>query len=179
MGLKGYSAFLKEPALLEPHYMIVYCHIQGTHWEGLTTHQRCTRCILKPQSTGQYTELNIKTVLLLKTQVHNLNIESVQFYTIQFSINTQFKCKNSNLSKPPLSSIWPIDTTLSGATTSGQSEPGSVGNEVVLSIPQSSRNTGTSPWDYLVSYPGHSLGKSYLSVEIQLVHSTAPADWAN
>ena len=28
--------------------------------------------------------------------------------------------------------------------------------------------------------PGHSLGKgSYLSAEMQLVYSTAPADWAN
>ena len=38
---------------------------------------------------------------------------------------------------------------------------------------------GTSPPDYLVSYPGHSLGVgSYPSVEVQSVYSTAPADWA-
>ena len=47
---------------------------------------------------------------------------------------------------------------LSGATTSGQSGPGSDGNEGVLRIPQSSSTAGTSPSDCLVSYPGHLLG---------------------
>ena len=68
---------------------------------------------------------------------------------------------------------------LSGATTPGQSGPGSNGNEGVLRIPQSSSTAGTSPSDCLVSYLGHSLGEgSYPSVEKQLVYSTAPADWA-
>ena len=39
------------------------------------------------------------------------------------------------------SSIWPIDRTLSGATTTGQSGPGSNGNERVLNISQSSSIT--------------------------------------
>ena len=69
---------------------------------------------------------------------------------------------------------------LSGATTPGQSGPGSDGNEGVLRIPQSSSIAGTSPSDCLVSYPGHSLGGgSYPSAEKQSVYSTAPADWAN
>ena len=72
----------------------------------------------------------------------------------------------------------PIDRALSGATTLGQSEPGSHGNEGVLRIPQSSSTAGTSPSDCLVSYPGHSLGGSYPSAEVQSVYSTAPADWA-
>ena len=65
---------------------------------------------------------------------------SKQFYfqVIQFSINTQF------------SSIWPIDRTLSDATTLGQSGPGSDSNEGVLCIPQSSSITGISPSDILV-----------------------------
>ena len=78
-----------------------------------------------------YTQLNVKTVL---------------FQIIQFSIGTQF------------SSIWPIDRTLSSATTPDQSGTGSDGNEGVLHIPQSSSITGTSPSDCLVSYPGHSWG---------------------
>ena len=49
------------------------------------------------------------------------------------------------------SSIWPIDRTLSDATTSGQSGPGSDGSEKVLHIPQGSSITGTSP-NCLVSY---------------------------
>ena len=55
--------------------------------------------------------------------------------------------------------IWPIDKTLLGATTPGQSGPGSNGNEEVLHIPQSFSITKTSPSDCLVSYPGHLLGK--------------------
>ena len=55
----------------------------------------------------------------------------------------------------PNSSIWPIDKTLSGATTLGQSGPGSNGNEGVLHIPQSSSITEASPSDYSVSYPGN------------------------
>ena len=54
-------------------------------------------------------------------------------------------------------STWPIDRTLSGATTPGQSGLGSEGNEGVLHIPQISK-AGASPSDGLMSYPGHSLG---------------------
>ena len=61
--------------------------------------------------------------------------------------------------------------TLSGATTPGQSEPGSNGNKGVLCIPQ--KSTGTSPSDCLEPYPGHSLGESYHSAEM---YSAAPAD---
>ena len=76
------------------------------------------------------------------------------------------------------SAIQPIDRTLSGATTLGQSGPGSNGSEEMLRIPQSPSITRTSPSDCLVSYLGHSLGRSYSSAEVQSVYSTAPADWA-
>ena len=36
-------------------------------------------------------------------------------------------------------SIWPIDRTLTGATTPGQSEPGSNGNEAYSTFPKSLR----------------------------------------
>ena len=76
------------------------------------------------------------------------------------------------------SSIWPIDRTLSGATTPGQSGSGSDGNEGVLCIPESSCITGTSPSDCLVSYLGHSFGGgSYPSAEMPSVYSIAPANW--
>ena len=68
--------------------------------------------------------------------------------------------------------------TLSGATTPGQSGPGSDGNKGVLRIPQSSSITGTSLSGCLVSYLGHSLGVSYPIAEMQSVYSTTPADWA-
>ena len=76
------------------------------------------------------------------------------------------------------SSIWPIGKTLSGATTPGQSEPGSNSNEGVLHITKGSK-TGASPSDYQMSYQDtHWVGVSYHSAEVQSVYSTAPADWA-
>ena len=77
-------------------------------------------------------------------------------------------------------SIWLTDRTLSGATTPGQSGPGSDDNEEVLPISQSSSIIGTSPSDCLVSYAEHSLGGGgFPSAEKPSVYSTAPADWAN
>ena len=73
------------------------------------------------------------------------------------------------------SSTWPIDRTLSDATTLDQSGPGSDGNEGLLHFLQSSSFTGALPLDCLESYLGHSL---YPSAEMQSVYSTAPADWA-
>ena len=72
-----------------------------------------------------------------------------------------------------------MDIALSGATILGQSGPRSSGNEGVLHIPQSPSITGNSPSDCLVSYPGHLFGggRSYPSAEVQLVCSTATADW--
>ena len=55
------------------------------------------------------------------------------------------------------SSIWLIDMTLPGATTWGQSGPGSDGNEGVLLILQSSSITGASLSNDLMSYPEHPL----------------------
>ena len=76
-------------------------------------------------------------------------------------------------------STWSIDKTLSSATTLGQSGPGSNGNEGVLHIFQSSSITGALSSNCLVSYPGHSLVEgSYSSAEMQLVYSTAPANYA-
>ena len=68
--------------------------------------------------------------------------------------------------------------TLSGATTPGQSGPGSDVNEEVLRVLQSFSIPGASLSYCLVSYAGHSLGESYPSAEMQSVYSTAPADWA-
>ena len=56
MAIKGYSEFLQTPALREPYHQIVYCHKQDTRWcWDCRIHrlQRCSRCILQPQPTGQ------------------------------------------------------------------------------------------------------------------------------
>ena len=57
------------------------------------------------------------------------------------------------------SSIWPIDRTLSSATTPGKSRHGTVGNAMVLRLPQISSITEASPSDCLVSYPRCLLGE--------------------
>ena len=62
------------------------------------------------------------------------------------------------------SSIWPIDGTLSGASTLGQSRYGSDSNERILSIPQSSSITGVWPSDCLMSYSGHLLVRGVLHI---------------
>ena len=67
---------------------------------------------------------NAKSIFIYKTN---------SFQTIQFSTSTHF--------------IWPIDRTLSGATTPRQSGARSNGDEGVLRILQSSSITGTSPSD--------------------------------
>ena len=51
------------------------------------------------------------------------------------------------------------------------------GNKGIHRIPKSSSITGPSSSDCLVSYPGHSLGKSYPSAEMQSLYSAAPTDW--
>ena len=96
-----------------------------------------------------------------------LNVKTVLFQVVQFSISTQF------------SSIWPINRTLSGVTTPGQSGPGSDGNKGVLRIPQSSRFTETSPSGCLVSYPRHSLGSGLTPLQrsSQCILQP-PANWA-
>ena len=110
------------------------------------------------------TNHSIKPQLFLYTQ---LNDQKVLFLTIQFSMIT-LDVKQFYL---------PIDRTLSGATTPGQSGPGSEDNEGALRILQSSSITGESLSNCLMSSRGHSFGEvgSHPSVEIQSVYSTAPA----
>ena len=94
-------------------------------------------------------QLNVKTVLFRTIQFSVPTVsmlKTVLFLKIQFNISMQF------------SYIWPIDRNLSGTTTPGQSGPGSDSNEGVLRIPQTPSITGTSPSYCLVSYPGHLLG---------------------
>ena len=60
-------------------------------------------------------------------------------------------------------SFWPIDRTLSGATTTGQSGLESIDNEGVLHIPQISK-VGASPSNGLMSIPGYSLDGGFLTL---------------
>ena len=54
ISMKGYSTFLKDLSLLEPHHQIVWYNIQGNRrWASLTLLQRCTPYNLRQQPTGQ------------------------------------------------------------------------------------------------------------------------------
>ena len=117
-----------------------------------------TNNLIKHQSLV-YTQLNDK-----KSSISNNSFKQKSF------ICTWFKCQTVL-----------FDPLISDVTTSDQRGPGNNGNEGVLHIPQNSSITVTSPSDCLVSYPGHLLGvvRSYISAEMKLVYSTAPADWAS
>ena len=55
MAMKGYSAFPKAPALLEPHHQIVYCHIQDTRWGGgLPLCREAVSVFYSPSRLGKY-----------------------------------------------------------------------------------------------------------------------------
>ena len=83
-----------------------------------------------------------------------LNNQPVLLQTIQFSIRTQFKYQNNSIQiiafsiSTHFSFIWPIDRTLSGATTSDQGGHGSDGNKGVFCIWQSSSISWDSQSDF-------------------------------
>ena len=85
MAMKGYSAFPKAAALLEPHHQIVYCHIQETRWGGVLPH--CREAVgvfyrssrLGNQATGLLHLIRQNTMLcvsVLSSDVLNLLIDS-------------------------------------------------------------------------------------------------------
>ena len=84
---------------------------------------------------------------------------SKQFYIKQLSLAwiRSLNTKTWNSRNQCLVLFHPQIVPLSGATTSGQSGPGSDVNKGVLHIHQRSSITGNSPSDCLVSLPGHSL----------------------
>ena len=63
---------------------------------------------------------------------------SKQFYFKQFSfsVSMQLSCQTIQSQRTQVIFIWPVERTLSGATTPVQSEPGSDDNEKVLRILQ-------------------------------------------
>ena len=74
-------------------------------------------------------------------------------------------------------SIWSIDRILYSATTLDQSRLRNNGNERVLHIPQISKaESPTIRWFNVISRT--LIGSSYTCVEMQLVYSTYPANWA-
>ena len=100
-----------------------------------------------------YRLLNVKTVLFQTHQfsisiffVYTLfNVKTVLFQVIQFNINTQF------------SFIWPIDRTLSSATSPGQSEPGSnVNEEVSSNLLSFLLRCGTRPYEWGTQWDSNS-----------------------
>ena len=111
----------------------------------MTTQFKCQKTFLFPviqfSQTVLFQTIQFSiSIVFIHTQ---LNIKRVLFQTIQFSISRL------------LSSVLPIDRTLSSATPPGLSGSGSDGNEGVL--PQSSSIITTSTSYCLGSYTGHLL----------------------
>ena len=71
------------------------------------------------------------------------------------------------------SSIWPIYKNQSGATTSGQSEPGSDANEGWFCIPQSASITVASQSCFYCNIQGTRWLWSYTSAKVQFVYYIA------
>ena len=84
--------------------------------------------------------------MLYITNNSMINDKTVLFQIIQFCIRDLFVLILN------VTSIEPIDRTLSGVTALVQSGSGSDGNEGLLHIPQSSSITEASPSDSLMSY---------------------------
>ena len=102
---------------------------------------------------------------------------SISNNSVHFCLDT-LKCKNSSISNNSVSQKYTIYMSkivlfktigfiVRGATTLGQSKPGSDGNEGVLRIPQSFCITGSSPFDCLVSFTGHSSPRSRHTKELK------------
>ena len=107
---------------------------------------------------------------------HSQIVPSIAIYSNNsISNNVWFNVSHLFANSLSCSSIWPIDKTLTGATTPSQSGTGSNSNKGELHIPQSSK-TGTSPSYSFMSYSGHSLVESYHNAEMQSMYSTVPAD---
>ena len=104
----------------------------------------------------------------------HLKDQTVLLQTIRFSISHLFTLY-LNVKLYWNLTISPIDKTLSGATTPGQSVWGSDGNERVLCFSRA----GYLPLDGSVSYPGHSLGGGVfiLCRDAEAIESTASAAW--
>ena len=111
---------------------------------------------------GYFPDRTHMYIILIMTN-NDCLFDLVEFYGISycrlFNVKSIFIHINSPISSNSVwykytqfTSIWPVDRTLSGDTTLGQSGPGSNGNEGVLCIPLISGITEASSSDCLVSY---------------------------
>ena len=55
MAMKGLSTFPKAPASLEPHFQIIYCHIQDTSWGIIPFCREAIGIFSRPNRLGQRT----------------------------------------------------------------------------------------------------------------------------
>ena len=93
--------------------------------------------------------------------IHRVNVKTVLFQIIQFSISMQFKCekkkkqtKNSKVNKARFSSFEPIDRTCQVLPLRARVNLGTMATKGYSTFPQSFSIAGTSPSDCLVSYQG-------------------------
>ena len=92
------------------------------------------------------------------------------YVILLFQLNTLNNSKWSN------SSIWPLDVSLKGIPTPGQSEHVSIDNVGVLHIRKSSRTKTSLSYDLCHIQDTGWWG--YFSTEMMSAYFTAPADWS-
>ena len=92
IAIKKRSAFPKSLALLEPHFQIVYRHIQNRHWRGLTPLQRSNVCILQPQPTILLRVRVDMRWMAMKGILHNPHISKASILTIRCSFVQFLEC---------------------------------------------------------------------------------------
>ena len=108
-----------------------------------------------------------------------MSLSSFFLHTVKWFQVLQNDSQNltSVISLHAVCSIRPIYKNLSGATTPGQSGPGSNASEGILHINQFYK-VGALPSDGLMSYQDTLWRGSYCSAEMQSVYSTVQANWA-
>ena len=88
MAMKGYSAFPKAPALLEPHHQIVYCHIQDTRWGVvLPLCREEVGVFYSPSRLGKTLLWNLKKKI---TDEHEVILGSFKMFFSFMLLNFQF-----------------------------------------------------------------------------------------
>ena len=98
--------------------------------------------------------------------------------TNKFNISTLFQYQNKSFSNNSVEhkyTVWPIDRTLSSATSPGQSWPRSEINEEEFRFPQSSSITEISLSEPLVLNSRTLFGGSYPSIESQSEYFYSPS----
>ena len=137
--------------------MILVCIVAG--WFGWVLWHINHYCLFNTKSCLY---IYIRYICMICKHILEIFLNELEFFLHTVKWFKVLLCNSHNLTSViclhTVFSIWPIDRTLSDATTPDQSGPWSDCNKGLIRIPLCSNITGASPSDCLMSYPGHPLG---------------------